>query len=257
MKKNRSDNSFGSFMEVVRRVRSECPWDREQTHQSIRHSLLEETYEVIEAIDDNNDEELRKELGDLLLHVALHSVIAEERKAFSIENVVGGETEKLIRRHPHVFGDAKAGTADEVKVNWERIKLTEGRESVLDGIPRELPALLRAHRTQEKASKVGFDWTAKEDVWKKVEEELGELREAEAENAPGHLEEEFGDVLFSLVNYARFLKINPEQALAKTTQKFSTRFRSIEKQLRAQGKKPEDVSLEEMDVLWNAMKKQS
>jgi nucleoside triphosphate diphosphatase len=254
MKKSEQDHAFDKFMNIVRRVRKECPWDREQTHQSIRHSLLEETYEVIEAIDQNDSEELRKELGDLLLHVALHSVMAEEQRVFSITDVVNGEAEKLVRRHPHVFGTATAGSADEVKANWERIKLTEGRESILDGIPRELPALLRAHRTQEKASKVGFDWKEKRDVWKKVEEELGEFKEAESGRDAGRLEEEFGDLLFSLVNYARFLRINPEQALAKTIQKFTKRFRHIEKELKAKGKKPEEASLEEMDALWNESK---
>lgn len=257
MSKKTSDHPFDRFMTIVRRVRKECPWDREQTHQSIRHSLLEEAYEVIEAIDLRNSEELKKELGDLLLHVALHSVMAEEQKTFSIDDVVNGETEKLVRRHPHVFGNAKAGSADEVKANWERLKMTEGRESILDGIPRELPALLRAHRTQEKASKVGFDWTNKSDVWKKVEEELEEFHEAETGEDLNHLEEELGDVLFSLVNYARFLNINPEQALSKTTEKFSKRFRHIEKELRARGKKPEEAGLDEMDGLWNDFKHRS
>lgn len=254
MRKKMNDHAFDKFMEIVRRVRKECPWDREQTHQSIRHSLIEETYEVIEAIENRNNEELKKELGDLLLHVALHSVMAEEEKAFSMPDVIDAISEKLVRRHPHVFGTTKVGSAEEVNANWERIKLSEGRDSILDGIPRELPALLRAHRTQEKASKVGFDWKKKDDVWDKVQEELGEFREAESRQDLNHLEEEFGDVLFSLVNYARFLKINPEQALAKTTEKFTRRFRHIEKELRDRGKKPEEVDLEELDALWNAVK---
>jgi MazG family protein len=255
MKAKSQHQLFEEFMQIVRRLRRECPWDREQTHQSIRQSLIEEAYEVVEAIDQNNLEELKKELGDLLLHVALHSVMAEEEKAFSIDDVLEHVNQKLIRRHPHVFGNVTAKTPHEVKVNWERIKMAEGRESVTDGVPKELPALLRAFRLQEKASKVGFDWKKKEDVWKKIEEELGELHSATRSKNPHDVEDEFGDFLFSLVNYARFLHVNPEIALRRSIDKFTTRFKHIEMELRRQGKRLEHSTLEEMDALWNASKK--
>jgi len=250
-RKQIAKDHFEEFLAVVRRLRKECPWDREQTHESIRHSLIEETYEVVEAIDRHDAQELKEELGDLLLHVAFHSVIAEERNEFAIDDVIDGEIQKLIRRHPHVFGDVKASTSKQVKANWEKIKLEEGRDSVLDGVPKELPALLRAARMQEKASKVGFDWTNKEDVWKKVTEELEELQSARVDGGKAALEEEFGDVLFSLVNYSRFLSINPEIALRKTTEKFDKRFRRVEKELRKKGKTPDQASLQEMDALWD------
>jgi MazG family protein len=243
------------YVAVVRRLRKECPWDREQTHQSIRHSLIEEAYEVVEAIDHRNLEELKMELGDLLLHVVLHSIIAEEESAFTINDVFAESSAKLIRRHPHVFGDTKVRSADDVKNNWEKIKLTEGRTSLMDGVPKKMPSLLRAHRLQEKASKVGFDWKRKEDVWAKVTEEIGELHEAESKRSHEHLEEEFGDLLFALVNYARFLKVNPESALSKSTRKFSKRFQRIEEEIRKKGKKLEHSTLEEMDAIWNEGKK--
>ena len=242
---------FEHYVAVVRRLRDECPWDREQTHQSIRHSLLEEAYEVIEAIDHNDMEELKQELGDLLLHVALHSVMAEQESAFTMNDVILATTEKMISRHPHVFSDTKVSSAHEVKANWEKLKMKEGRRSVLDGVPKELPALLRAGRIQEKASKVGFDWKETKDVWNKVSEEIQELESAHERDK----EEELGDVLFSLVNYARFLNMNPELALKKTTEKFIRRFHHIEQELTGKGKKAEDVTLEELDGLWNEGKR--
>ncbi len=241
---------FEEYVNVVRRLRKECPWDREQTHQSIRHSLLEEAYEVLEAIDHENWKELKQELGDLLLHVTMHAIMAEEQGSFSLQDVLETAREKMIRRHPHVFGNAQAGTAREVKSHWEKIKLTEGRQSIIDGVPRELPSLLRAWRIQEKASKVGFDWEHSKDVLQKVHEEADELEAAEKERK----EEEFGDLLFSLVNYARFLDVNPELALKKTIEKFIRRFQHVERELGKRGKRPEDVTLEEMDELWNEKK---
>ena len=199
---------------------------------------------------------LSMELGDLLLHVVLHSIIAEEERAFTIANVMSESSAKLIRRHPHVFGDVRVSSSSDVKLNWEKIKLTEGRKSLMDGVPKKLPSLLRSHRLQEKASKVGFDWKRKEDVWKKVKEEITELHEAEKKRSHQHLEEEFGDLLFALVNYARFLKINPESALHRSTRKFAGRFRQIEEELQKRGKKLEHSSLEEMDAIWNEGKKQ-
>lgn len=250
------ESLFGDYVAVVRKLRKECPWDREQTHQSIRHSLIEEAYEVVEAIDHKNLDELKMELGDLLLHVVLHSIIAEEESAFTIEKVVSESSAKLIRRHPHVFGDTKVRSSDDVKNNWEKIKLSEGRTSLMDGVPNKMPSLLRAHRLQEKASKVGFDWKRKKDVWKKVVEEIDELHEAEKKRSQDHLEEEFGDLLFALVNYARFLKVNPESALSKSTRKFTKRFQGIEAEIRRRGKKLEHSTLEEMDAIWNEGKKQ-
>jgi tetrapyrrole methylase family protein / MazG family protein len=253
--KKSTESLVAEYVTVVRRLRKECPWDREQTHQSIRHSLIEEAYEVVEAIDHRNLNELKMELGDLLLHVVLHSIIAEEESAFTIDDVVSESSAKLIRRHPHVFGDTKVNSADDVKNNWEKIKLTEGRTSLMDGVPRKMPSLLRAHRLQEKASKVGFDWKRKEDVWAKVTEEIAELHEAESKRSHDNLEEEFGDLLFALVNYARFLKVNPESAVSKSTRKFSKRFQRIEEEIRRQGKKLEHSTLEEMDAIWNEGKK--
>ena len=254
MKKNSPQLHFEEFLQIVSRLRRECPWDREQTHQSIRQSLIEEAYEVVEAIDHDDLPELKKELGDLLLHVALHSLMAEEEKAFTIADVLEHIKEKLIRRHPHVFGTVKATTSLQVKANWEKIKMMEGRKSVLEGVPKELPALLRAFRLQDKASKMGFDWKKKEEVWKKVEEEVAELHHAERSNNRQHLEEELGDLLFALVNYSRFLHVNPEIALRHSIEKFTKRFRYMEKELRRQRKKLEDCTLEEMDRLWNKSK---
>ena len=242
---------FAEYLQTVRRLRRECPWDREQTHQSIRHSLIEETYEVIEAIDHRDMAELRRELGDLMLHIALHSVIAEESGSFSMEGVLSGSLEKIIRRHPHVFGSATVSSVSEIRKNWERIKLQEGRTSVVDGVPKELPSLLRAERVQEKASKVGFDWKHKSDVWKKVDEEISELKEAEERRDRSSVEEEFGDLLFALVNYGRFLGVNPEIALRHAVDKFLGRFKAMESNLKQRGKDVHDATLEEMDQLWD------
>lgn len=251
MRKPSTQSLFTEYIAVVRRLRKECPWDREQTHQSIRHSLIEEAYEAVEAIDHNNTSELKKELGDLMLHVVLHSIIAEETKAFAIDEVLADSMKKLIRRHPHVFGDTMVHGAKDVKLNWETIKMSEGRKSLMEGVPKHMPALLRAHRLQEKASKVGFDWEQKKDVWKKVREEITELHAAEAAGPHESLEEEFGDLLFALVNYARFLRINPESALNRSTRKFTKRFQRIETALERQGRKLEHATLEEMDAIWN------
>lgn len=253
MKKNKKP--FEEFVKIVKRLRKDCPWDREQTHTSIRHSLIEETYEVIEAIDQNDADELKKELGDLLLHIVLHAVMAEEEKSFTFKDVINSISEKMIRRHPHVFGDIVVEDSHEVKRNWEHIKMTEGRNSVIDGVPKEMPALLRALRIQEKASKVGFDWKKKRDVWKKVDEEIKELASAERSNNDSHIEEEYGDLLFSLVNYSRFIGVNPEFALKGSIEKFTRRFHHIEKELRQRGKRIGTVSMKEMDEIWDAKKK--
>ena len=238
-------DNFLEFVEIVKRLRRECPWDKEQTHESLRRCMLEESYEVLESIDNN----------DILLQVVFHTTIGEEQNTFSLNEVIDLEKKKLIARHPHIFGDVKVSGAEEVKSNWEKLKRKEGRESVLEGVPAELPALFKAYRIQEKAAKVGFDWKDPKPVYDKILEEIGELKH-NIENGLEHhkIEDEFGDVLFSIVNYARFLKINPEDALRKTISKFSGRFQKIEAFAKSQGIKPEDMTLEEMDVIWNNAK---
>lgn len=258
-----STAKFKEFVDIVKRLRKECPWDREQTNDSIKHATLEEAHEVIEAIDNNDDEELKKELGDLLLHVVFHSVIAEGDGKFTLNEVIDSISEKLIRRHPHVFGDVKVTNSEDVKKNWEAIKMQEGRSSVLEGVPENLPALQRAHRLQEKAAKVGFDWEKKSDVWKKVVEEIEEMHEIEKVKSPmskvksevnEKLEGEVGDVFFALVNYARFLGVNPENALRKTNRKFIERFKFVESKIKETGKSIDESSLAEMDKYWNESK---
>ncbi len=248
---------------IMARLRGEggCPWDREQTHESIKPYLTEETYEVLEAIDERDPGKLREELGDLLLQIVFHARMAEEAGAFDIAAVIAGIAEKLRRRHPHVFGDVKADTAQEVLFNWEQIKQRERRQargsaSALDGVPRELPALLRAHRLQEKASRVGFDWKEAREVYRKVEEELAELRAAMEGEEPARTEAELGDLLFALVNLSRFIAVNPEEALRKTIARFIARFRYIEEALAARGTSLRDASLEQMDALWTEAKQQ-
>ena len=245
------EKEFIKFVEIVKKLRSECPWDKEQTHSSLRRCLLEESYEVLEAIDNNNLEELKRELGDLLLQVVFHTTIGEEQNEFSLSDVIKLETEKLIARHPHVFGDVKVSGSDEVKTNWEKLKSKEGRDSTLDGVPKELPALFRAYRIQEKASKVGFDWKDEKPVYQKILEEINELKNnIDSGVEKDKVEDEFGDVLFSIVNYSRFLRINPEDALRKTIEKFIFRFQKIEEYAKSSNKKLEDMSLEEMDEIW-------
>jgi len=248
-------NKFNEFVEIVKRLRKECPWDREQTNDSIKAATIEEAYEVVEAIEKKNFEELKNELGDLLLHVVFHTIIASETQNFKINDVIDSIQEKLVRRHPHVFGEVKVSGSDEVKKNWETIKLDEGRNSVLDGIPEMLPALQRAHRLQEKAAKVGFDWEKKEDVWKKVIEEVEEMHLSEGEGNYDKLEDEIGDVFFALVNYARFLGVNPENALRRTNSKFIHRFSYVESKIKDLGKKLADSNLQEMDKYWEESKK--
>ncbi len=269
------ENKFEEFVAIVRRLRKECPWDREQTNDSIKAATIEEAYEVVEAIDNRDYGELKKELGDLLLHVIFHSTITEESNHFNLEDVIDSIQEKLIRRHPHVFGTTEVNGADEVKKNWETIKLQEGRKSVVDGVPVNLPALQRAHRLQEKVSKIGFDWENKEDVWKKVIEEIEEMHEIEnlksqnsqpeadqpsAENIKNEelnekLENEIGDVFFALVNYSRFLEINPENALRRTNEKFIKRFGYVEKKILESGRSLSESNLKEMDIYWEESKK--
>jgi XTP/dITP diphosphohydrolase len=249
------ETKFKELFEIVKKLRAECPWDREQTNDSIKAATIEEAYEVVEAIDEKNYPELKKELGDVLLHVIFHSIIASEGNYFQLEDVIDSIKEKLIRRHPHVFGNVEVNGSEEVKRNWESIKLTEGRESVLDGVPKLLPALQRAHRLQEKAAKVGFDWEKKEDVWKKVIEEIEEMHESEKQESIKELEKEIGDVFFALVNYSRFLGINPENALRSTNEKFIKRFNYVERKIIETGRKIDESNLAEMDTYWEESKR--
>lgn len=245
---------FKEFIDIMRRLRKECPWDREQTNDSIKMATIEEAYETLDAINDKNWQHLKEELGDLLLHVAFHSVIAEEDGHFTLDDVIQGISEKLVRRHPHVFGDTEVADTGEVMKNWEAIKLTEGKKSVLSGIPVAMPALHRAARMQEKAAKTGFEWQTMDDVKNKMVEERAELEEAEASGDLTRLEEEFGDYLFALTNYARFKKINPENALNLANKKFEKRFNYIESELAKTNRATTDASLEEMLDLWEKAK---
>ncbi len=249
---------FTQLVEIMKRLRKECPWDSKQTPESLRQYILEEAYETIEAIDDRNWEELRKELGDLLLQIVFQSEIAEEENRFTLEQVISHINGKLIQRHPHVFGDVKVANAEEVKENWEQIKYTrENRASVLEGVPKNLSGLLRAQRLQDKASQVGFDWEDISGVLDKTQEEISELQQAERESNPEEVESEIGDLLFSIVNLARFKNISAEDALRKTINKFVSRFQYIEDRLKHQNKSIYDTSLQEMDVLWEESKKKA
>ena len=248
------ENKFGELVDIVKKLRVECPWDKEQTNDSIKAATIEEAYEVIESIDNKDYNELKNELGDLLFHIVFHSIMAEEINEFKLEEVIDSIKEKLIRRHPHVFGETVVNGSEEVKKNWETIKLDEGRDSVLEGVPEKLPSLQRAHRLQEKAAKVGFDWEKKEDVWKKVIEEIEEMHKSEREETKEELENEIGDVFFALVNYARFLNVNPEYALRKTNKKFVKRFSYIEKKILETGRKINDSNLQEMVKYWEESK---
>lgn len=248
--------AFADFVAVIRQLRRDCPWDRDQTHESVKHLLIEEAYETVAAIDHQDWDELNKELGDLLLHVVFHSVIAAEDGRFDLRDVILKETDKLVRRHPHVFGDVDVADVEEVLQNWEQIKLQEGeKQSALQGVPRHLPALLRAYRVQQKAAGVGFDFPEREGAWDKVEEEIEEFRALTESDAPDEEKErEFGDLLFALVNYARFNGINPENALSRTNDTFARRFRHIEERLAENDKSIAEADLEEMDTFWDEAK---
>ncbi|NKB66468.1 MAG: nucleoside triphosphate pyrophosphohydrolase [Candidatus Latescibacteria bacterium] len=253
--------SFAELVDVMARLRAPdgCPWDREQTHETLKPYLLEEAYEVLEAIDEADDTELCAELGDVLLQVVFHAQVASEEGRFTVEDVGRAIVDKLIRRHPHVFGDVKVDGADQVVQNWEQIKKTERQEkdrpdSLLDGIPKQLPALLRAQRAQSKVSRQGFDWDKIDGPLDKVEEEFAEVRQAWKEGTSQQVEEEVGDLLFALVNSARFLDVNPEDALRRSVAKFERRFRAIEAELEKRGKSVEEASIEEMDAIWDAVK---
>ncbi|WP_339649164.1 nucleoside triphosphate pyrophosphohydrolase [uncultured Salegentibacter sp.] len=246
--------AFDRLLTIMEELREQCPWDRKQTMESLRHLTIEETYELCDAILDNDLEEVRKELGDLLLHLVFYAKIGSETKEFDIADVANGICDKLIARHPHIYGDVEVADEEEVKKNWENLKLKEGKTSVLEGVPRSLPAVVKASRIQEKVAGVGFDWEKPEQVFEKLQEELGELQhEINTENKD-KIEAEFGDVMFSMINYARFLGINPENALERTNKKFITRFQYLEGKAQGQNKALKDMTLAEMDVFWNEAK---
>ena len=249
--------AFSRLLDIMDELRAECPWDQKQTFESLRHLTLEETYELGDAILEGNRTEIKKELGDLLLHIVFYAKLGSEEKAFDIADIAQEICEKLIFRHPHIYADVKVKDEVEVKKNWEALKLKEGKKSVLQGVPKGLPALIKAQRMQEKAAGVGFDWPNKAEVWAKFEEELEELKQAEESNNLLAVEEEFGDLFFSLINYARFLKINPETALEKTNIKFKKRFEYIEKKATESNTELTNMSLPQMEKYWIEAKNQS
>jgi MazG family protein len=276
---NQVSDAFLRLVGIMDELREKCPWDKKQTIHSLRQMTIEETYELTDAITDTDWKGIKEELGDLLLHILFYTKIGSEQKQFELLDVINGISEKLITRHPHIYGDVKVNNEEDVKVNWEKLKLKEGKKSVLSGVPRSLPAMVKAMRLQEKAKQVGFEWDNKEQVWEKVEEESRELKEAvgslqsavgsrqslddssskedsDIKNAQDHVEEEFGDLMFSMINYARFLQVDAENALERTNKKFIHRFTQMEQQALGEGKNLADMSLEEMDAIWNSIKKQ-
>ena len=245
---------FERLVSIMDDLREKCPWDRKQTIQSLRQLTLEETYELTDAITDSDWKSIKEELGDILLHIVFYAKIGQEQNQFTINEVIDCICEKLISRHPHIYGDVQVNNEEDVKRNWEKLKLKEGKKSVLSGVPKALPALVKAMRLQEKAKQVGFEWENKEQVWQKVEEEIIELEEAIAEKEQHKIEEEFGDVMFSLVNFARFLNIDAENALEITNKKFINRFTQMEQAALAKGRNLNEMTLEEMDAIWNEIK---
>lgn len=248
-------DAFGRLLDIMDDLREKCPWDKKQTLQTLRHLTIEETYELGDAILDNDLQEIKKELGDLLLHIVFYAKIGSETNDFDIADVCNEICEKLIYRHPHIYGDVTVADEEEVKQNWEKLKLKEGKKSVLEGVPKSLPALVKASRIQDKVKGVGFDWEEPHQVWDKVEEEIQELQEEIKNGDQDKIESEFGDVLFSMINYARFLKINPEDALERTNKKFIKRFQYLENKASELGKQLSEMTLAEMDVFWNEAKK--
>lgn len=247
--------AFDRLLTIMDELRTQCPWDKKQTMQSLRHLTIEETYELGDAILDDDLEEVKKELGDVLLHIVFYAKIGSETKAFDMGDVCNEICDKLINRHPHIYGDVKVEDEEEVKRNWENIKLKEGKNSVLEGVPNGLPALVKANRIQDKVAGVGFDWEKPEQVWEKVKEELAEFQEeVKAKNAK-KMEAEFGDVLFSMVNYARFLDINPENALERTNKKFIKRFHYLEQKAKGLEKPLSEMTLAEMNIFWEEAKR--
>lgn len=247
--------SFDRLLTIMDELREKCPWDRKQTFETLRHLTIEETYELADAIIENDVDNIKKEVGDILLHIVFYAKIGSETGNFNIKDVIDSLNEKLIRRHPHIYGDTNVKDADQVKENWEQIKLLEGNKSALSGVPKTLPALVKAYRIQDKARGAGFDWDNIEQVWDKVEEEINELKLEIKANNKQKMEEEFGDTLFALINYSRFIDVNPESALERTNKKFIRRFQFIEEKVAEQGRQMKNMTLAEMDVIWNEAKK--
>lgn len=247
--------AFDRLLSIMDELREQCPWDRKQTMETLRHLTIEETYELGDAILDNDLEEVKKELGDVLLHIVFYAKIGSEKNAFDIADVANSICDKLIDRHPHIYGDVEVANEEEVKQNWEKLKLKEGKESVLEGVPKSLPALVKASRIQDKVAGVGFDWEEPQQVFEKVKEELEELQHEVNSQNQDLIEAEFGDVLFSMINYARFLKVNPENALERTNKKIIKRFQYIEKKAKENSKELKDMTLAEMDLFWEQAKK--
>lgn len=247
--------AFERLLTIMDDLREKCPWDKKQTLESLRYLSIEEMYELSDAILTNDLQEVKKELGDLMLHLVFYAKIASETNQFDITDVLNGICDKLVHRHPHIYGDVKVTTEEEVKHNWEKLKLKEGKKSVLEGVPRSLPAMVKAVRIQEKARGVGFDWDNSEQVWEKVEEELEEFKEELSQGDKEKTEQEFGDLLFSMINYSRFVRVNPEDALERTNKKFILRFQQMEAVLKKEGKDLSEMTLAEMDVYWEEAKK--
>lgn len=245
--------AFERLLTIMDELREKCPWDKKQTIESLRHLTIEETYELADAILEKDMDSLKGEIGDLLLHMVFYSKIASEKGAFDITDALNGICDKLVHRHPHIYGNFKADSEEEVKENWEKLKLKEGNRSVLSGVPKSLPALVKASRIQDKVKGIGFDWDESEQVWEKVKEELAELH-VEVENKSDKIEDEFGDVLFSMINYARFINVDPESALEKTNKKFIKRFQLMEDLIKDDNKEISTMNLEEMDIYWEKAK---
>ena len=254
-KKQKQLEAFGRLLDIMDDLREKCPWDRKQTMQTLRPLTIEELYELTDAILEQDTQEIKKELGDILLHIVFYAKIASETQSFDIEDVINAICEKLIERHPHIYGNISVENEEQVKQNWEKIKLQKGSKGVHAGVPKSLPSLVKAYRIQEKAAGVGFDWSHKEEVWRKFEEEVAELQREVARNNHAMVEKEMGDVFFSLVNYARFLGINPENALSLTNEKFLQRFKFLETKAQEQGKDITELSIGQMNELWEASKK--
>lgn len=249
--------AFLRLVQIMDELREKCPWDKKQTIQTLRVLTIEETYELADAITDNDWKGIKEEIGDILLHIVFYAKIGEEENQFTLEQAIQSVCDKLVARHPHIYGDVTVQNEEDVSQNWEKLKLKEGKKSVLGGVPKALPAVVKASRLQEKAKQVGFEWDTREQVWEKVEEEIGEMKEAITGGDQQKIEAEFGDVLFSLINYARFLRVDAENALERTNKKFIERFTKMEYQAINEGKPLSEMTLGEMDSLWNSIKKQN
>jgi MazG family protein len=249
-----NSTAFNRLVKIMDELREQCPWDKKQTIHTLRHLTIEETFELADAITETDWKGIKEELGDLMLHLVFYAKIGAEQNQFTLADAINGICEKLIHRHPHIYGDIKVTTEEEVKLNWEKLKLQEGKQSVLQGVPKSLPAMVKAMRLQDKAKQVGFEWENKEQVWQKVEEENNELLEAIAIGDKNKMEDELGDVFFSLINFARFLQLDAENALERTNKKFINRFTKMESEALIEGKQLHDMSLDEMDAIWNRIK---